>query len=129
MNRYFSTLIYMVLAALLSSVVSTAQAHHGWAWAEDEQIDMTGVIREVHVGPPHPRLEIRTEDDGDWQVDLGNPTQTEEAGFDEGSASKGDTVVVRGHRSKDADEKLIKAVRITIGDDVYTFYPDRVEDY
>lgn len=110
------------IAAAGALLASLAWAHHGWQWAEDEQTEMTGVIEEIYVGPPHPRLMIMT-DHGPYQVDLGNPRQTAEAGFDENEAQVGDTVLVRGHRSRDADERLIKAVRITVDDRQYTFYP------
>lgn len=106
---------------------SCAAAHHGWAWTEDEQVEMTGTITEVFIGPPHPRLMIDT-DEGPWQVDLGNPRQTREAGFVEGEAEVGDDVLIRGHRSADSNEHVIKAVRATINGKVYTFYPDRVQE-
>ena len=128
MNKQTPFLILSTLAMILAFTVSTAWGHHGWAWAEDEQIEMTGEILEIFVGPPHPRLQIKTEDDGEWRIDLGNPTQTQRAGFDESSAEEGDTVLVRGHRSRDANEKWMKAVRITIDDEVYTFYPSRVQE-
>jgi hypothetical protein len=109
-------------------MAGTALAHHGWAWAEDEQTEMTGTITEVYVGPPHPRLRIETADEGAWTVDLGNPRQTADAGFDQDSAAVGDTVLVRGHRSRDADEKLIKAVRITLDGRPYLFYPQLLRE-
>lgn len=108
-------------------LLSTAWAHHGWAWAEEQQTEMSGTILEVYIGPPHPRLQIETADDGRWTVDLGNPQQSRAAGFVEGEAKAGDKVVVRGHRSKDAAEKRIKAVRITIDGRRYDFYPDRIQ--
>ncbi|WP_198411185.1 DUF6152 family protein [Marinimicrobium alkaliphilum] len=107
--------------------VSSASAHHGWAWAEDEQVEMTGTITEVFIGPPHPRLMIDT-DEGPWQVDLGNPRQTREAGFVEGEAEVGDEVLIRGHRSADSDENIIKAVRATINGKHYTFYPGLLQE-
>jgi hypothetical protein len=88
---------------------------------------MTGTITDIFIGPPHPRLMIDT-DDGPWQVDLGNPTQTRNAGFVKGSASVGDSVRVRGHRSGNDGEALIKAVRITIDDKQYDFYPERIRE-
>ena len=109
-------------------LASAALAHHGWNWAEEEQIEMSGTILDVYIGPPHPRLQIETPDDGPWTVDLGNPRQTQAAGFVEGEAEEGDRVVVRGHRSKDSAEKLIKAVRITIDDRNYDFYPERIQE-
>ena len=115
------------IAAAGALLASLAWAHHGWQWAEHEQTEMTGVIEEIFVGPPHPRLMIMT-DNGAYQVDLGNPRQTADAGFDENEAQIGDTVLVRGHRSRNPDENLIKAVRITIDDRQYTFYPQLLRE-
>lgn len=107
---------------------SSALAHHGWNWAEPEQTEMTGTIVQIYIGPPHPQLQIETADDGRWTVDLGNPRQTQRAGFVQGSASEGDTVVVLGNRSKTPGEKLIKAVRATINGRNYDFYPERIQE-
>lgn len=115
------------LAGLLV-LAANAQAHHGWAWAEDEQTEMTGTITEIYVGPPHPRLKIKTADEGAWTVDLGNPRQTADAGFDQDSASVGDAVLVRGHRSRNPDDKLIKAVRITLDGKPFLFYPQLLRE-
>lgn len=115
----------LTAAALLW--VTTVAAHHGWDWTEDEQTEMTGTITEIYIGPPHPRLMIET-DDGPWQIDLGNPRQTREAGFVEGEAEVGDEVLVRGHRSNDSDERIFKAVRATIDDRQYTFYPNLLQE-
>ncbi len=106
---------------------TAALAHHGWSWAEDEQTELTGTILEIYIGPPHPTLEVETAGDGTWTIELGNPRATERAGFVEGSAAAGDDIVVLGHRSLDSGEKRMKAVRITIGDQTYDIYPDRIE--
>lgn len=108
-------------------LISGAFAHHGWDWTQDQQTELTGTITSIYIGPPHPRLEITTAD-GPWAVDLGNPRQTQSAGFVEGSAAVGDTVLIRGHRSADGDEKLIKAVRATIDGRQYDFYPDLIRE-
>jgi hypothetical protein len=114
--------------AAIALLVSTAWAHHGWTWAEDEQTEMSGTIVDLYIGYPHPRLTIETPDEGRWTVDLGNPRQTEDAGFVEGEAAAGDEVLVRGHRHRNSDEKLIKAVRITIDERQYTFYPHLLKE-
>ena len=119
------TLGVIVVAATLWA--SSALAHHGWNWTEDKQTEMTGTITEVFIGPPHPRLMIET-DNGAWQVDLGNPRQTKAAGFVEGEAKTGDTVLIRGQSSAKKDERIIKAVRATINGKVYTFYPQLVRE-
>lgn len=53
-----------------------AFAHHGWAWAEEEQSELKGTIAEISMAPPHPALRVKAEDGRIWQVDLGNPNQT-----------------------------------------------------
>ncbi|MEW5682134.1 MAG: DUF6152 family protein [Pseudomonadota bacterium] len=119
--------LFGVLSALAALLwLPQATAHHGWDWTEKQQTEMTGTITEVYIGPPHPRLIIETED-GRWQVDLGNPRQTLAAGFVEGEAKAGDTVLIRGHRSAKKEERIIKAVRATINDKQYTFYPQLLQ--
>lgn len=122
-------LMKSVISALLLILLwlPDAAAHHGWDWTEKQQTEMSGTITEVYIGPPHPRLIIET-DDGRWQVDLGNPRQTKEAGFVEGEAKAGDQVLIRGHRSAKQDERIIKAVRATINNKQYTFYPQLLRE-
>ena len=66
------------IAAALLSV--NAFAHHGWSWAEEDQTELTGTIESISMSPPHPVLKVKAAD-GIWQVDLGNPSQTERSGF------------------------------------------------
>jgi hypothetical protein len=113
------------LAAALVLVASGAAAHHGWSWAEADQVELTGTIREVYIGQPHPRLQVEAQD-GLWTVELGNPSQTHRAGFTEDSAKAGDPVTALGNRSRDAGEKRIKAVRISVRGQRYDIYPDRI---
>lgn len=71
------------LAALLMTVGlfgASALAHHGWSWAQDDQVRMTGTIRDIYLGPPHPTLRVESKD-GLWTVELGNPGRTRSAGF------------------------------------------------
>lgn len=117
-----------LVAVLLSATVATgAAAHHGWSWAEADQIELRGIIQEISMGGPHPTLDVATADDGLWRVELGNPRQTERAGFVEGVAKPGDQVVALGNRSQDRNEKRLKAVRITIGEKRYDIYPERIQ--
>lgn len=114
-------------AVLLSATVATgAAAHHGWSWAEADQIELRGIIQQISMGGPHPTLDVATVDDGVWRVELGNPRQTERAGFVEGVAKPGDQVMALGNRSQDRTEKRLKAVRITIGERRYDIYPERI---
>lgn len=107
-------------------LVSGAYAHHGWSWAEADQIELSGTIREISMAPPHPTLQVETEKDGLWRIELGNPRQTERSGFVEGIANVGDQIVVLGNRSLDPAEKRLKAVRVSIGGKTFDIYPERI---
>jgi hypothetical protein len=106
---------------------TAALAHHGWNWAEQEQTELQGTIREIYIGPPHPELKVEAADGVVWRVELGNPRLTANSGFVEGAAAPGDPVVVLGHRALDPADIHMKAVRLTIGDDQYDIYPDRID--
>jgi hypothetical protein len=107
-------------------ITASAYAHHGWSWADADQIELSGTIGEISMAPPHPTLNVETKTDGIWLVELGNPRQTERSGFVQGSAKVGDPVVVLGNRSLDPEEKRLKAVRITVSGKVYDIYPERI---
>eukprot|EP00913_Durusdinium_trenchii_P026868 g25203.t1 len=75
-----------VAAVGISAMLAgTAVAHHGWSWAQGEQTTLEGTIRSISFAPPHPSLKVEAEGTV-WQIDLGNPRQTERSGFAEGSA-------------------------------------------
>lgn len=107
-------------------IAGSAFAHHGWNWAQAEQTEMTGVIESVSFAPPHPSLVVNVDGEG-WDVELGNPNQTQRAGFVEDEAEVGDEITILGHRSLDETELLVKAVRITIDGRNYDLYPDRIQ--
>ena len=116
----------LIALAAMAGFAAPAAAHHGWSWAESEQIELRGTIEKVQVAPPHPWLDVRT-DDGTWRVELGNPTQTREAGFVEGSAKPGDTIRATGNRDQDKSNKRMKAVQIEVGGKTYDIYPSRIK--
>ena len=116
----------LVIAGTTALLASPAIAHHGWSWAEQEQMELTGTIVEVNMAPPHPSLEVEA-DDGTWRVELGNPRNTEKAGFVGDSASTGDTITAIGNRSRDESEKRMKAVQITVDGQTYDIYPERIQ--
>ncbi|MGQ9370763.1 DUF6152 family protein [Azospirillum sp. ST 5-10] len=112
------------LGALL--LATAAHAHHGWSWAEEEQTELSGTIRDVYVGPPHPALKVEAADGTVWTVELANPRQTERSGFTADAAAAGDAVRALGNRSSDPKETRMKAVRITVRDKTYDLYPERI---
>ena len=115
--------IILGLAAAGLAPVS-ARAHHGWAWAEDEEFTLAGVIRAVRLGNPHGELDVEATD-GLWTAEIGQPYRNEQAGLTEAILALGTEVTLEGHRSRDPDEKLMKAERVIIAGKRYDLYPDR----
>lgn len=122
-RRRFAQLAVGGAAAALSL---PAAAHHGWNWAEDQQTELKGTLRSISMAPPHPTLQVAAADGAVWQIDLGNPNQTQRSGFTATSAKPGDAIVVLGNRHKDKTKMHMKAVRITVGGKNYDMYPERI---
>jgi hypothetical protein len=114
-------------AALAALAAGPALAHHGWSWAEAAQSTLGGTIKSISMDPPHPGLVVTADDGTDWQIDLGNPRQTERSGFARETAKPGDAITVLGNRSLDASEMRMKAVRVTIDGRNYDMYPERIQ--
>lgn len=116
-----------ILGAMTAAVLASgpALAHHGWAWADEEISEIEGEIQSIYLGNPHASLEVLV-DGEEWTVDLAPPRQTRNAGFTEEAAEVGDMVTVIGNRSRDPEERVIKAVRLVVGDETYDIYPERV---
>lgn len=117
----------LAAAVLVLALPAAALAHHGWSWAETEKTTLEGTIRSISMAPPHPTLKVEAADGKLWQVDLGNPNQTERSGFTAASAKPGDAVTVLGNRSREPGATHMKAVRITIGGRNYDMYPERID--
>lgn len=128
--RYGFLRIRLAAMAMLATAVvlpiQTAVAHHGWAWAEDEQSTLTGRIQSISMSAPHPTLQVTDAEGATWQVDLGNPSQTERSGFKADSAKAGDAITVLGNRNRDHSRHHMKAVRITISGKDFDMYPERI---
>lgn len=127
MATRFRALWLLVLLALLTIgyASSLAHAHHGWGWASDEHIELTGTITEVRLGNPHGELTLDV--DGTlWTVEVGQPWRNQRAGLGSGDLAEGVEIRVLGAPAANPDEKLLKAVRLWIGEKEYTLYPGRV---
>jgi Family of unknown function (DUF6152) len=108
-------------AALLPAI---ARAHHGWTWAEDEEFSLTGVIRRAELGNPHGLLDVEAAD-GVWVAEVGQPWRNARAGLTDEMLAPGVELTLEGHRSREPDEKRMKAERIIIAGELYDLYPER----
>lgn len=118
--------LQLVAGGAIVATSVPAVAHHGWSWAEDAQSELKGTIRSISMAPPHPSLQVTATEGVLWQIDLGNPNQTERSGFTATSAKPGDAIVILGNRHKDKTKMQMKAVRITIAGKNYDMYPERI---
>ncbi|TAJ90877.1 DUF6152 family protein [Reyranella sp.] len=119
-------MVLLSAGIVLAGSSQPASAHHGWSWAEDAQTELKGTIRSISMAPPHPSLQVTAADGVLWQIDLGNPNQTERSGFTATSAKPGDAIVILGNRHLDKTKMQMKAVRITIAGKNYDLYPERI---
>ena len=117
----------ILCAVAMALTAMQALAHNGWAWAEENQSELKGTIAEISMVPPHPALRVKDQNGRLWQVDLGNPNQTQRSGFSGDTAKVGDDITVLGNRTKEPNKAHIKAVRITVGGKQYDMYPERIK--
>lgn len=120
--RFTYLLGFAVLAAFFAA--STAQAHHGWAWATGEEFEITGTITSARLGNPHGEVTIDVDGEA-WVVEVGQPWRNDRAGLSKELLSDGREITVHGHRSAKEGERLVKAERIVIDGKSYELYPDR----
>ena len=115
-----------IAAALCMMMVPTVElaAHHGWAWATDEELVATGTVKSVRNRNPHGEMLLGTPA-GDWTVEIGQPWRNAQAGLTEQMLKPGTKLSVHGHRSARKDQRLMKAERIVIAGKSYNLYPDR----
>jgi len=99
-------------------------AHHGWAWATDEEFELTGRITAVKLGNPHGELTLDAAGEA-WLVEIGQPWRNEQAGLTEEIMAIGTAVTAHGHRAADPSQRLMKAERLVIAGRDYNLYPDR----
>ena len=119
----------LLTTALVGAIVAPslpALAHHGWSWAEDQQMELKGTIQKISMAPPHPSLMVAAGDGVVWFVELGNPNLTARSGFTAKTAKPGDAIVILGNRHRDKTKAHMKAVRITIAGRNYDMYPERI---
>jgi len=116
----------LIAAAILLGIAPAAPiaAHHGWAWATDEEFELSGVVKDVRNRNPHGTMMLATAS-GNWTVEIGQPWRNAQAGLTMQLLKPGTRLLVHGHRSARKNERLMKAERIVIAGKSYNLYPDR----
>jgi hypothetical protein len=120
-------MLQIALAALLLAVPALpALAHHGWGGNEDAEFEMSGtLVKQVSLAGPHATMQIEDKDGKVWDITLAPPPRTDRAGLKETTIPLGATVLVHGHRNRDAKKLEIKTERVTWNGKVFNVYPDR----
>ena len=112
------TALTAILALALAFFSGKAFAHHGWAWTTGENMELTGVIKEVRLGNPHGILEVEVGGEL-WTVEVGQPWRNERAGLKDGDLR------VIAEPAADKSDRRLKVERLFLGDREYILYPDR----
>jgi hypothetical protein len=113
-----------ILATGLWLLPAAALAHHGWSWAEDEEFTLAGVLRGARLGNPHGELDVEAPD-GMWIAEIGQPWRNARAGLTDDLLVPGLALTLEGHRSRNPEERVMKAERVIIAGRRYDLYPDR----
>jgi hypothetical protein len=124
MKRIIVVAVVAIAATAIGWPAEQALAHHGWAWTTGENVEMTGVIKEVNLGNPHGILKVEIKGEL-WTVEVGQPWRNANAGLKDGDLAEGVEIRLIGEPSADASEKRLKVERLFIGDREYVLYPDR----
>ncbi len=116
----------LIAASLIAAALPAmpAAAHHGWAWATNEEFQLSGVVKRVRHGNPHGEMLLGTPQ-GDWTVEIGQPWRNEQAGLAPALVKPGTRLTIHGHRSARKNERLMKAERFVIAGKSYNLYPER----
>ena len=117
---------WVIAGAILIGLAPLAPlaAHHGWAWATNEEFELAGTVKSVRHGNPHGTMMLNTRS-GEWTVEIGQPWRNEQAGLTRELLKPGTRLLIHGHRSARKGERLMKAERILIAGKSYNLYPDR----
>ena len=112
------------LVALAMIPAMPALAHHGWRWTEDGDFELTGRITAAQLGNPHGILTIDA--DGEiWTAEVGQPWRNAQAGLTDAMMAVGNEITIRGQRSADPNQLVVKAERVIVNGVLYDLYPNR----
>lgn len=112
-------------AALVAALSAPAAAHHGWGGNSTEETTMTGTLAApLSLSGPHGTMKVNVNGQV-WDITLGPPARTANAGLREGVIPMGATVTVRGHVNKSSGRYEMKTEYVTWNERTFAVYPDR----
>jgi hypothetical protein len=123
--KYKSLATFLLLAAALCSLSTTAFAHHGFAGRYDEEHPYTvqGTVLEFQFTNPHSAIIFESKDKNGtvqkWHAELSGANALHRAdGWDRDSLKAGDKITIVGPRNKNGsnDMNLSHESRITMTD-------------
>jgi hypothetical protein len=112
------------IAAALALAAAPALAHHGWRWTDSGEFELSGIITAAELGNPHGLLTVQAGDEV-WTAEVGQPWRNEGAGLTDAMLAPGTEVILRGHRSADPEQLVMKVERVIIAGVTYDLYPNR----
>ena len=115
---------WFIAIAIFLIGFSTAQAHHGWRWTSETNVEVIGVIESATLGNPHGVLIIDVEGEK-WTAEVGQPWRNQRAGLTDEMMKKDTEITIEGQRSADPKEFRVKAESILINGKRFVLYPDR----
>ena len=111
------------LGGSAASRAAGGRAHHGWAWAEDEEFAPQGVSARGWATRTASSTSRRPTACGSPRS--ASPGATPRAGLTDDMLAPGVELTLEGHRSRNPEEKVMKAERVVIAGRLYNLYPDR----
>ena len=124
MNKFKQPLIggRHILAILVGVACAvSAVAHHGFASYLEEEYTLTGTVKDMYFGFPHPQLTIESEGQT-WNLWLAAFGRVRFVCFHE-ELAVGDEIVAVGHRVPDPSRFEMKAENVLVDNKFYDFYP------
>ena len=117
------------LALLGLALAAPALAHHSFAMFDNTRsVTLHGTVAKYQWTNPHGYLEIDAEQPGGgtrhFTLEMTSINMMTRAGWSSRTVNAGDEVTAIGHRSRDPNEKRMKAVRLIVGGRNYDVYPD-----
>jgi hypothetical protein len=116
----FAFVTCLALAAGVTILPRSAEAHHGWAeFDETAEVTVAATVSVFHFVNPHCVVEFDRKDNAGhvqrWQGEFGSPHELARKGWSAASLQPGDHITITGHPSK-ANIPALHVIKIRTAD-------------